>query len=97
MSKERKRQKARIQRKEVNRKERYKGRRKSYVKRQMQTKRRSGKRKVMKSKRDERIRVRSKEIKQVMSKESRKYPRIELKISEFHVFHSVYCNSVTTI
>jgi len=47
MSKERKRQKARIQRKEANRKERYKYRRKSYVKRQIQTKKRSGKWKVM--------------------------------------------------
>jgi hypothetical protein len=38
MSKERKRQKARIQRKEVNGKERYKERRKSYVIRQIQRK-----------------------------------------------------------
>lgn len=38
MSKERKRQKARIQRKEVNRKERYKERKKIYVIRQIQRK-----------------------------------------------------------
>jgi hypothetical protein len=47
VKKERKRQKARIQRRVVDRKEQYKERRKSYVIRQMQTKRRSGKWKVM--------------------------------------------------
>ena len=47
MSKEGKRQKERIERNEVNSKERYKERRKRYAKRQIQMKRRSGKWKVI--------------------------------------------------
>jgi len=84
MSKERKRQKARIQRKEVNRKERYKERKKIYVIRQIQRKGAEN-RKWLISSRGERIRVRSKEIKQEMSKESRKPQKWtkNLRISRF--------------